>query len=163
MVSTKFISVGIGKVLHSGLEGDYNVMVMEVLGPSLEALHIFCERRFSFKTLALIAIQCISRVEYLHSKGFIHRDIKPENFLIGIGKKQHVIYIIDFGLAKRYLDPKTGQHIQFKANKGTTGTLRYQSLNASNKYECSRRDDLEGLGYMLAYLHRGGELPWMGI
>lgn len=138
-------------------------MVMEILGPSLEALHIFCERQFSFKTLALIAIQCISRIEYLHSKGFIHRDIKPENFLIGVGKKQHIIYIIDFGLAKRYIDPKTGNHISFKTNRGNTGTLRYQSMNATNEFETSRRDDLEGLGYMFAYLHRGGSLPWMGI
>ena len=64
---------------------------------------------------------------------------------------------------KRYIDPTNGKHILFKENKGTTGTLRYQSLNATNKFECSRRDDLEGVGYMLAYLHREGHLPWMGI
>ena len=78
----------------------------------------------------MIAIQCISRIEYIHSKEFIHRDIKPENFLVGIHKKEHIIYSIDFGLAKRYKDPKTGMHIAFKEGKGMTGTARYASLNA---------------------------------
>ncbi len=62
----------------------------------------------------MIVIQCIDRVEVMHKVGFIHRDIKPENFLIGHGKKNNVIYLIDFGLAKRYLDPRTGKHISFK-------------------------------------------------
>ena len=83
----------------------------------------------------MIALQCITRMEFLHSKEFIHRDIKPENFLIGIGKKQHTVFSIDFGLAKRYRDPKTGQHIAFKENKGMTGTARYASLNAHCGYE----------------------------
>lgn len=71
--------------------------------------------------------------------------------------------MIDFGLSKRYIDPKTGNHISFKNNKGNAGTLRYQSLNSTCRNECSRRDDLEGFGYVLAYLLRGGVLPWMGI
>lgn len=75
-------------------------------------------------------IQVIDRMERLHSKGFIHRDIKPENFLMGVGKKSHIVYSIDFGLTKRYLDPKTKLHITFKADKGMTGTARYASLNA---------------------------------
>jgi casein kinase 1 len=62
----------------------------------------------------MIMLQCIDRVEAMHKMGFIHRDIKPENFLIGHGKKSNVIYLIDFGLAKRYLDPRTGNHISFK-------------------------------------------------
>ena len=78
----------------------------------------------------MMAIQCIARMETLHDKGFIHRDIKPENFLMGVGKKSHIVYAIDFGLAKRYLDPRTGNHIQFKEDKGMTGTARYASANA---------------------------------
>ncbi len=97
-------------------------MVTELLGPSIEALHRFCERKFTVKTVALVAIQCIARLEYLHSKGFIHRDVKPENFVIGLGKKQSIIHIIDFGLAKRYRDPKSGNHIEFKVCKGQVGT-----------------------------------------
>lgn len=111
----------------------------------------------------MIALQCITRIEFLHSRDFIHRDIKPENFLIGIGKKAATIYTIDFGLAKRYKDPKTGSHIVFKEGKGMTGTARYASLNAHLGYEQSRRDDLEAIGYMVCYFLRKGHLPWMGL
>lgn len=137
------------------------MMVMEALGPSLDSLHEFCLREFSEMTLALVGIQCIRRLEWIHSKGFIHRDIKPENFLIGSKSKEDTIFIIDFGLAKRYLDPKTGQHIAFKKHKGCFGTQRYQSLRATFGHEQSRRDDLEALGYMLAYFANKGSLPWM--
>lgn len=137
-------------------------MVMEVLGPSIEALFQFCGRKFSIKTAALLALQFIDRLEFLHSKGFIHRDVKPENFLIGTNKKVDNIYIIDFGLAKRYMDPKTGQHTSLKIQKGPIGTIRYQSYEASMGYEQGRKDDLESVANMLSYFLSGGHLPWMG-
>lgn len=108
----------------------------------------------------MLAIDFINRIEQMHEKEFIHRDIKPQNFLMGTGKKSHILYAIDFGLAKRFIDPKTGKHISHKFKNITAGTIRYQSLNAHMKYEQSRRDDLEAIGYVLAYFMRGGHLPW---
>ena len=107
-------------------------------------------------------IQQISRIEYVHSQYFIHRDIKPENFLIGIGDKASTIYLIDFGLAKRYKDPKTLQHIPYRNGKSLTGTARYASTNTHIGIEQSRRDDLEGICYVILYLLRGN-LPWQGL
>lgn len=103
-------------------------MIMDLLGPSLEKLFEKCNKRFSVKTVLLIADQMLKRIEYIHSRRIIHRDIKPDNFTIGYGKLCHRIYIIDFGLAKKFMSSK-GEHIKYREGKGLTGTARYASIN----------------------------------
>jgi casein kinase 1 len=153
---------GIPNIHWYGVEGDYNVMVMELLGPSLEDLLQYCKPSLSVKTVLMLADQMIARVEYIHSKNFIHRDIKPDNFIIGLGQKAHLVYIIDFGLSKKYRDSKTNQHIPYREGKSLTGTARYASIFTHLGIEQARRDDLEGLGYVLIYLLKGA-LPWQGL
>ncbi|CAN1271109.1 Casein kinase 1-like protein 10 [Linum perenne] len=140
---------GIPELKWFGVEGDYNVMVIDLLGPSLEDLFNYCNRKFSLKTVLMLADQLINRVEYMHSRSFLHRDIKPDNFLMGLGRKANQVYVIDYGLAK-------------KENKNLTGTARYASVNTHLGVEQSRRDDLESLGYVLMYFLRGS-LPWQGL
>lgn len=97
----------------------------------------------------------IARVEYMHQQNFLHRDMKPDNFLIGINNKKNLVYIIDFGLSKRYRDTKTGEHIPYRDGKSLTGTARYASVNTHIGVEQSRRDDLESIGYILLYFLKG--------
>ena len=110
----------------------------------------------------MIADQLVQRMEYIHNKNFLHWDIKPDNFLIGVGKKQHIIYAIDFGLAKRYRDPRTGEHIPYWDGKSLTGTARYASANTHLGVEQSWRDDMESVGFVLVYFLKG-KLPWQGL
>ena len=144
------------------MEGNYSIMIIDLLGPSLEDLFNICNRKFTLKTVLMLSEQIISRIEYIHSKNFIHRDIKPENFLIGLGKKSSLVYLIDFGLAKKFRDFKNHKHIEYKEGKHLVGTARYASINTHVGIEQSRRDDLECIGYLLIYFIKGS-LPWQGI
>lgn len=156
--------VGFPRCYYFGTEGEYNVMVMDLLGPNLEDLFNYCHRRFSLKTVCLLADQMLHRIEYLHHKGFIHRDLKPENFVMGGDEQRaHILHLIDYGLSKRYRDPRTNLHVSYKEGKSLTGTARYCSINAHLGIEQSRRDDIEGLGYILLYFLKRGFLPWQGI
>ncbi len=134
-------------------------MVMELLGPNLEELRVYCGGKFSLQTTLMLADQMITRLEHIHTCLYLHRDLKPNNFVIGTGSRLNVIYLIDFGLAKMYKERLTGKHIQFRDNKQITGTIRFASINAHYGMEQSRRDDMESLGYVFIYLIRG-MLPW---
>lgn len=154
--------VGIPAVHYYGEEGEYNILVMELLELSLEDHLTHGPGTFSLRTVLMLADQMISLTQYIHSKNFIHRDIKPDNFIMGTGKNSGRVYIIDFGLSKRYRDSTTKKHIPYVENKSLTGTARYASINALKGTEQSRRDDLESLGYVLMYFLRGS-LPWQGL
>eukprot|EP00929_Paragymnodinium_shiwhaense_P049741 TRINITY_DN25076_c0_g1_i1.p1 TRINITY_DN25076_c0_g1~~TRINITY_DN25076_c0_g1_i1.p1 ORF type:complete len:356 (-),score=94.08 TRINITY_DN25076_c0_g1_i1:120-1187(-) len=152
---------GFVECFYFGKEGNFNVMVMELLGKSIEDM---VQRRggtgtFTPKTAVLVAEQVLHRIEYLHSKCIVHRDIKPENFMFGVKTKVHHIYLIDFGLSKRYWEKR---HLSMRQKLSLTGTARYASINAHKGLEQSRRDDLEAIGHMLMYFLRGA-LPWSGL
>lgn len=152
-------NMGIPKLYWSGVQDDYNILIIEMLGPNLENLYNLCGRQFSLKTTCILAQELIKKMSYIHSRGIIHRDIKPENFLIGFNSND--IYVIDFGLCKKFKN-KDNSHVPFALNKKLIGTVRYASLNSHLGHELSRRDDLESIGYMLVYFLKGS-LPWQGL
>ena len=144
-----------------GFSGDYNILVMQLLGQSLE--DIFNKReKFSVKTTAMLGYQMLNVLQFIHDKHIIHRDIKPDNYVMGINDMNAILYLLDFGLAKKYRSSKTLVQYPYIKKKKLTGTARYASIHALEEMEQSRRDDLESTGYVLMYFLRGN-LPWQGL
>ena len=151
---------GIPQIKWNGIINEKSVLVMDYLGPTLDDLYKFCDSEFSLKTVGMIALQILDRVEFIHNHNILHRDIKPDNFLIGSGKKKNRIYIIDFGLSKKYRTES--KHNEYKKGKSFSGSFRYSSIRNHKGIEQSRRDDLESIGYMLIYFLKK-KLPWQGL
>ena len=144
-----------------GYSGDFNVLVMQLLDKSLEDL-INKYSTFSSKTVAMLGYQMVNILQYIHDRHIIHRDIKPDNFVMGAKEDNAKLYILDFGLAKKYRSSRTLIQCPYIKKKKLTGTARYASIHALEAYEQSRRDDLESVGYVLMYFLRGN-LPWQGL
>ena len=145
-------------MLWHGRAGQHDALILDLLGPDLDALFDYCGRQFSLKTVVQIGDQLIERLRSIHEAGYIYRDVKPQNFLVGFTPNDRdMVYVLDFGLSKAIsaIDPK-------KRGSGLVGTARYASINAHRGEPASYRDDLEALGYMLVYFCRG-KLPWSGL
>lgn len=153
---------GVSHVYDYWTEERFRGMIMERLGFSLGYYFRKCGRSLTLKTVAMVAIQMLSRIEYLHSRCFIHRDIKPDNFVFGLGSNSNLLYLIDFGLSQKYCDLKTFVHKDYQEDKGLVGTTPYVSINCHLGVDQSRRDDLESIGYVLISLAKG-KLPWQGL
>ena len=160
--------IGIPNVKSYGQVMNYKVLIEELLGKSIFSIWDELYRKNNLNTnkdilndVCLIAIQCLDRLEYVHSKNIVHKDIKPANFLFG-RKNPKLIYLIDFGMSKKYRSSKTGKHIKLQKLNKINGTLRYMSINSCKYYQYSRRDDLESLGYMLIFLTKNN-LPWISV
>ena len=151
----------IPSVRSFGTSGNYNVLIMQLMGKSLEDL-INEKKTFIIKTVCLLGYQMINVLEYIHDKHYVHRDIKPDNFVMGLNSLSKKLFLLDFGLAKKYRSSTTLVHYPLINKKKLTGTARYASINAMRGYEQSRRDDLEAVGYVLMYFLRGS-LPWQGL
>jgi len=137
-----------------------NLLILELLGPSLSQLLDRCNGTFNLKTVLQIADQTLKRLESLHSRNIIHRDIKPDNFCLGLHDNQ--IYCLDLGLATLYISKTSNKHKPYCDHKSLVGTPRYASINAHDGIRYGRRDDLMSLSYMLIFLLKGS-LPWQGV
>lgn len=159
---------GVPRIYWYGTEYQYSILIMDLLGPSTEDLFERAGRQFSRKTSLMIMYQYLARMEGIHKAGVIHRDIKPHNFVIGRKRfydpndeETTLVYVIDFGLSKRYCDNRR-VHLPYKEGRNLTGTARYVSINTHYGVEPSRRDDLESCFYVMLYFLRGS-LPWQGL
>jgi serine/threonine protein kinase len=132
-----------------GSTNNVNFLVTNLLECSITKL-VQKYGRLSVKTVLLLGIQMIERIQTLHNHYLIHRDIKPDNFMINISDKTNKIFLIDFGFCKRY--NYDGKHIEFKRTTSLIGTPNYVSLNVHNGAEPSRRDDVESCLYVLIYM-----------
>ena len=157
----KLKGIGIPKIYSYGLSGRYKILVEELLGKNLEIIFresLKKDKNLRLKDMLMVGIQVLDRIKFIHSHNIVHSDIKTNNFLLG-NPDNSIIYLIDFGFAKKYRSSRTGNHIQFSFKKYFRGNLQFSSINAMRGIEQTRRDDIISIGYMLIYLYTQ-YLPW---
>ncbi|CAN1140539.1 Casein kinase 1-like protein HD16 [Linum perenne] len=157
-------SYGVPRVHFKGRHGDYYVMVMDMLGPSLWDVWNSSGQAMSAEMVSCIAVEALTILDKMHSRGYVHGDVKPENFLLGQPgtSQEKKLYLVDLGLATKWRDSSSGEHVEYDQRPDMfRGTVRYASVHAHLGRTASRRDDLESLAYTLIFLHRG-RLPWQG-
>lgn len=153
----------IPKIIWYGSENNYNFLVMDYMGLSLEKLFENHNKKFSLKTIFMLTIDLLKILQYIHNNNIIHRDLKPDNIVIGSNNNNCNVYLLDFGLSKNFRNKESGHHIELVKNKSLVGSMRYASIRNHKGYEQSRRDELESLSYILLYFLKGGKLPWNGL
>uniref|UniRef100_A0A914N7F1 non-specific serine/threonine protein kinase n=1 Tax=Meloidogyne incognita TaxID=6306 RepID=A0A914N7F1_MELIC len=147
--------------LHLSRRPKCHYIIMELLGPSLAVLRKQTQsRRFSIGTALRVGEQCLDAMEVMHLSGYLHRDIKPSNMCIGLSQfgKHRTVFIIDFGMARKYLQPN-GQHRKERGRAAFRGTTRYVSLTVHDRKETGPVDDLWSLYYSIIEMG-DGVLPW---
>ncbi|GAB4856110.1 Casein kinase 1-like protein hd16 [Ancistrocladus abbreviatus] len=157
-------SHGVPKVHYKGKQGEYYVMVMDMLGPSLWDVWNSSGQSMPAEMVACIAVESLSILEKMHARGYVHGDVKPENFLLGQPStvQEKKLFLVDLGLATKWRDSANGQHVEYDQRPDMfRGTVRYASVHAHLGRTASRRDDLESLAYTLIFLLKG-RLPWQG-
>jgi casein kinase 1 len=147
--------LGIPIVKWYGSDYKNYYMVLPLLGPSLKKIRE--NKILTMKTIMKIGYQIVERIETLHRAGLMHRDIKPDNFLLGSGRYNQTVYMIDYGFCKKY-----GREADNKIKPkrvSMIGTPNFASINTHMFLESERKDDIESIGYVLLYLYLG-KLPW---
>jgi serine/threonine protein kinase len=154
--------LGIPRIVELGTEDNFNYLMVDLLGPSLDALMLNSGGKLQLRLALDLARQMVERVQTLHSRGYVHRDLRPDHFLYGRENRPTRLFLSGFAIAKKYLR-SDGKHQGYRDSRlSFAGTARYCSINTQLGVEQSRRDDIESILYILIYLVRG-YLPWQGV
>ncbi|CAP37192.1 Protein CBG20086 [Caenorhabditis briggsae] len=150
---------GFPSLTASGRTDTFKYIVMQLVGPDLSMLLEFApERRFTPSTVYKIALQTLDRLRVLHEAGWLNRDVKAQNFAVGLGEESNIVYMLDFGLTRRYLENNGSPHL-LRPHGPSVGTFPYAPLTSLGFCDQSPIDDVEGWLYMVIHLLKGG-LPW---